>query len=190
VKIKQIFLAGAVGLGLIGIRSSAWAGGSHTFSVSDVQGTYAETFSGFVVGGGTRPTTISPIPFSIGTSFPENGTGTMIADGAGGFQATVVSITGGTLCAGTLAGGPAVDGGDGIPTGYTVNSDGTGTSRGVFTPFPAPATLPPQLVYACPPAGGHQDEYFIISGHEQISFISIDSDVTLTGTATRQRGGF
>jgi hypothetical protein len=179
-------IAGAVCLALIGTAGVAWTE-STTFSVSDLNGTYAEVFSGFVVGGGTQPTVDSPVPFGTGTSFPETGTGTLVADGSGNFQAKLLTIVGGLVCAGTLAGGTGVSGGDGFPTGYTVNSDGSGLARGIFTPFVSPATLPPQLVYGCPAAGSHQDEYFQIINHHEVRFISIDSDTTLSGTATLQR---
>ena len=181
------FIAGAVCLALIGVAGGAWAGASTTFSASDLNGTYAEVFSGFVVGTGTQPTIDSPIPFGTATSFPESGTGTLVADGSGNFTATITSIIGGLVCAGTLAGGSGVSGGDGFATGYTVNPDGSGIARGIFTPFISPTTLPPQVVYGCPPAGGHQDEYFQIVNHHEVRFVSIDSDTTLSGTATLQR---
>ena len=64
-------IAGAVCLALIGMAGVAWTA-TTTFSVSDLNGTYAEVFSGFVVGGGTQPTIDSPVPFGTGTSFPED----------------------------------------------------------------------------------------------------------------------
>jgi hypothetical protein len=189
---RKQFVAIAVCLALIGTGRAAQAAGSHTFSISDFQGTYAETCSGFMVGSGVAPSTNNPAPFSTGTSVPQTGTGTMVADGNGGFQATMVFTTGGLICAGTFAGGPGVDGGDGIATGYTVNSDGTGTVRGVFTAFPTPTTLPQQLAYGCPAPGGRQsshiDEYFTMISPNEIRFTSIDSNATLTGTLTRQHG--
>ena len=177
---KSKLLIGALFFAMMSTAASVWAdGGSKTFSNKDVKGTYAEQFSGFVVGPGKPPS-------QTGTSFPETGTGTLTTDGNGGFQAKLTFTIGGLLCSGTVAGGPSISGGDGFATGYTVNPDGTGTARGIFTPNPAPSTLPPQIIYGCPASGGHQDESFTIVSPRKIDFISTDSDSVISGTAERQ----
>src|ERR1700676_2619362 len=128
---KKKLLVSAVSCIVLGGAFAAWAHDTKTFSNKNLNGTYAESFSGFA---SASPATSGGGSFSTGSTFPESGTGTLTADGKGNFQASLTFNTGGLLCSGTVAGT------------YTVNADGTGTSRGVFTPNPAPSGLPSQIV--------------------------------------------
>ena len=179
-------LLGILFLGIVAARVVRADSHNKTFSNKDIKGTYAEKFSGFVVGTGTPPTTSSSTPFQTGSSFPESATGTLTADGNGNFTAVVAFNIGGNTCFGTVAGT------------YQVGPDGTGTSTGTFTPSSSPPKSPttssfpggfpgPGGNYACPSqVTGVQDEAFTIVGSGKIDFMSTDADLVASGTAQRQ----
>jgi hypothetical protein len=148
--------------------ASGWAdAGGKSFSNKDLKGTYAVKFSGFAAGAAN--------PFPAGTSQPQSGTGLEVADGNGNFTATLVFSIGGSTCSGTVAGT------------YHINSDGTGTSTGTFTPKATAPTGVPSSNYACPTQmTGIQDEAFTIVTLGRVDFISTDADSVVSGTAVRQ----
>jgi hypothetical protein len=149
---------------MMGTAAPVWA---KTFSNKDLKGTYAEKFSGFT--GSTSN------PFPTSSSLPQSGTGLEIADGKGNFTASLVFSIGGLACSGKVKGT------------YQVNSDGTGTSTGTFTPNPTAPTGIPSGNYSCPQQiTGVQDEAFTIIGRGKIDFISTDADLVANGTVERQ----
>ena len=156
-------LVGALALAMIGTAAPVWA---KTFSNKNLKGTYVEKFSGLAAG--------SANPFPTTSSLPESVTGTETAKGKGNFTASIVFSSGGTTCSGTVAGT------------YVVNPDGTGTSKGTFTPIAMAPSGIPALNYSCPSQGGPQDEAFTIVGRGKIDFISTDPDLVSSGTAELQ----
>jgi hypothetical protein len=162
---KSKLLVGAVCLALMGSAASVWAAPKPSFDNDDLNGTYAEKFSGFVGSTGN--------PFPTTSSFPQSGTGLEVADGAGHFTASLVFSVGGSTCSGTLKGT------------YHVNTDGTGTSIGTFTPNASAPTGILSDNYSCP-GGGVQREAFTIVGPGKIDFISTDADSVVNGTAELQ----
>ena len=152
-------LAGALCLALVGSTSSVWAvtcpSGS---SPSKLKGTFAQLLTGFV-GNPPQPT---------GNTAPEASTGTITADGNGGFTGNLTFNAGGTVCSGTVTGT------------FCANDDGSGrgTATGQFTGTSG----------TCP-SGGSQSESFTIVGPNRIDFISTDSESVLSGSAIRQNQG-
>jgi hypothetical protein len=155
----------AVGIGLLAAFSLAPSASAKNFSDKNLKGTYTEKFSGFVAG--------TANPFASGTSLPQSGTGTEIADGKGNFTASLVFNIGGSTCSGTVTGT------------YQVNADGSGTSTGTFTANASAPSGIPAGNYACPP-GSLQDEAFTIVSPHKVEFISTDADSVVTGSAEQQ----
>ena len=154
-----------VGFALLTALSFAPSGWAKSFTNKNLKGTYTEKFSGFV--------SETANPFATGTSLPQSGTGTEIADGKGNFSANLVFNIGGSTCSGTVTGT------------YVVNADGSGTSTGTFVPDATAPTGIPAGNYACP-TGALQDEAFTIVSPNTVDFISTDADSIVTGTAALQ----
>ncbi|HLI82258.1 MAG TPA: hypothetical protein VKV03_19860 [Candidatus Binataceae bacterium] len=163
---KNRFLLGTALFAMVAGASSVWAAGP-TFSNKDVKGTYALKFSGFLGSAGN--------PFPTTSSLPQSGSGIEIADGKGNFNSAILFSIGGSICSGTVTGT------------YTVNSDGTGTSSGTFTPSATAPSGVPTPNYGCPSQmTGAQDEAFTIVSPGKVEFISTDADSIVSGTAERQ----
>jgi hypothetical protein len=136
-------LAAAVALALSAGTGAAKGG----FSLSRVKGTYANTFHGTI-----------------------DGTGTLIADGAGNIIGGTETANDGTnVCTGSLTGS------------YTVNPDGTGTLTIIFT---TDHTAP--NIGACPSVSATSHAAIVVVSKKLIDVAGTDPTVLVSGSLTRQ----
>ncbi len=143
-KIVMAAFAAAAGLAL-----SAGAGATESgFSLSSVRGSYANTFHGTT-----------------------DGTGTLIADGAGNITGGTETVNdGANICTGSLGGS------------YTVNPDGTGTLTVIFT------TITTNFG-ACPSSPVTNHAAIVVVSKKQVEVSGTDPTLLESGSLTRQSDG-
>ena len=145
---KKMVLAALVAAS--GLALSVGAGATKPgFSLHSVKGTYASTFHGTI-----------------------DGTGTLVADGAGNIVGGTETANDGTnICTGSLTGT------------YTVNADGTGTLTIVFTTDHSAPNIG-----ACPSISATSHAAIVLVSRKQIEVSGTDPTVLVSGSLTRQAG--
>ncbi len=143
---KKMIVAALVAAG---VALSAGAGGAASgFSLSSVKGSYGNTFHGTI-----------------------DGTGTLIADGAGKIIGGTETANDGTnSCTGSLSGS------------YTVNPDGTGTLTVIFT------TITTNFG-TCPSGSSTSHAAIVVVSKKQIEVSGNDQTLLESGSLTRQSRG-